>query len=120
MNSLYNLALRQSSSLQADLARLDADPAGSASTALQGQLTTTFSAFTKTVEDYEGMARKELVMSKQEKALERVKKFREEEKELKTQFERLKNRAKVRSDWWIELIRLRAACSTCWISSWVP
>ncbi len=95
MNSLYNLALRQSSSLQSDLARLDSEGGGTATAALQGQLTATFSAFSRTVEDYEGMAKRELVMSKQEKALERVKKFRAEEKELKTQFERLKNKAKV-------------------------
>lgn len=97
MNSLYNLALRQSSSLQSDLARLDADAGGASSAALQGQLTATFSAFSRTVDDYEGLAKRELVQSKQEKALERVKKFREEEKELKTQFERLKNKAKVSS-----------------------
>ena len=97
MNSLYNLALRQSSSLQSDLARIDADAGGASSAALQGQLTATFSAFSRTVDDYEGLAKRELVQSKQEKALERVKKFREEEKELKTQFERLKNKAKVSS-----------------------
>lgn len=66
MNSLYNLALRQSSAIQTDLSRLDNEPA---TAALQGQLTASLAAFSRTIDDYENIAKRELVPAKQEKAL---------------------------------------------------
>lgn len=79
MNSLYNLALRQSSSIHADLALVETSPSAS----LSGQLSASLSAFGRTIDDYESMAKRELNTQKREKALQRVKKFREEELEMR-------------------------------------
>lgn len=83
MNSLYNLAARQSASIQADLASYAADP--SSQSALRSQITASLSAMVKTVNDYEAIAKRELVIAKREKALARasnfyldIKKFREQ------------------------------------------
>ncbi|KAN0060075.1 Protein transport protein bos1 [Thecaphora frezii] len=90
MNSLYNQALRQFSSIQSDLSRLDADPH---STPVQfGPVTASLTALTRTIDEYESLAKRELIQSKQEKALARVAKFRNDYKELNTQLARLKQR----------------------------
>ncbi|PWN51503.1 hypothetical protein IE53DRAFT_48081 [Violaceomyces palustris] len=96
MNSLYNLALRQFSAIQSDISQLDngQDP----SAALQGQITASLSALSKTIDDYESLAKKELIQAKQEKALTRVAKFKEDYKELKNQLSRLKQRASNRTN----------------------
>ncbi|PWN89525.1 hypothetical protein FA10DRAFT_268066 [Acaromyces ingoldii] len=98
MNSLYNLALRQSSSIQSDLSLLESSSTAngaspSSITALSGQLAASLGALSKTVDDYEGMAKRELNTAKRQRALERVKKFREEEKELRNGFAAAKARA---------------------------
>lgn len=97
MNSLYNLALRQSSSIQSDLSLLESSSTVNGSspssiTALSGQLAASLGALSKTVDDYEGMAKRELNTAKRQRALERVKKFREEEKELRNGFAAAKAR----------------------------
>lgn len=70
MNSLYNLAGRQSAAIRSDL---DAY-AGNVSLgpSLRPQITSSISALVKTIEDYEAMAKRELVVAKREKALARV------------------------------------------------
>lgn len=73
MNSLYTLALRQSSSLQTDLTALEQSylPTGSTSStaSLNGQINASLAALDRTVEDYDSMARREIVEAKRDKAL---------------------------------------------------
>lgn len=76
MNSLYNLAGRQSAAIRTDLEAYMRDPASSV--ALRPQITASISAFVKTVEDYEAIAKRELVVTKREKALSRATNFRAE------------------------------------------
>ncbi|BGP33124.1 Protein transport protein bos1 [Rhodotorula toruloides] len=97
MNSLYTLALRQSSSLSNDIAQLSslysspsAPPASAAS--LNGQINASLAALDRTVDDYEAMARREIVEAKKEKALSRVARFREEYAELRKEYEGVKQR----------------------------
>ncbi|KAK0539337.1 protein transport protein bos1 [Tilletia horrida] len=89
-SSLYNLGLRQSSSLRADLGRLESSPDDAS---LIGQITATLAAFSRTVDDYEALARRELVPAKQEKSFARVKKFRDDAREFELQFSRIKSGA---------------------------
>lgn len=96
MNSLYNLALRQSSSIQSDLTLIESTPVESSSfTSLSGQLTASLAGLGRTVDDYESMAKRELNTQKREKAMQRVKKFREEEREMRASFANMKNRVGV-------------------------
>lgn len=90
--ALYNMALRHASSIQSDLARLESEPpSSSASVALQGQISASLASFHRTVEDYEGMSRREANEAKRDKALERVKKFREDEKGMRGRFSQAKS-----------------------------
>jgi golgi SNAP receptor complex member 2 len=82
MNSLYTLGVRQTNSLQADLERLhngDNSPsliglyrqillkrAGLIVTL--GQISASLAALHRTVDDYDSMAKREMIKSKQEKA----------------------------------------------------
>ncbi|KAK4697284.1 golgi SNAP receptor complex member 2, partial [Lecanoromycetidae sp. Uapishka_2] len=75
MNSLFNSALKQSSSVRRDLDAFAENPATS-SPALQ--------------DDYAETAKKELVIAKQEKAHERIKNFRGELADYRHTLERLK------------------------------
>ncbi|GAA6008774.1 Bos1p [Rhodotorula paludigena] len=98
MNSLYTLALRQSSSLQSDLKQLDAlssspSPAAASTSALNGQITASLAALDRTVDDYDAMARREIVDAKREKALARVARFRDEYRDLRKEYDRVKQRA---------------------------
>jgi Golgi SNAP receptor complex protein 2 len=86
MNSLYNLALRQSSSLQTDLSAITPP----ATPAQLGQLAASLAALGRTVDEYEAMARRELVPAKREKALGRVEKLREEERAFRGEMGRVK------------------------------
>ena len=72
MNALYTHALRQSTSLQADLTALEQayTSANSSNTAsLNGQINASFAALDRTVDDYDSMARREIVEAKREKAI---------------------------------------------------
>lgn len=72
VNALYTHALRQSTSLQADLTALEQayTSANSFNTAsLNGQINASFAAFDRTVDDYDTMARREIVEAKREKAV---------------------------------------------------
>lgn len=83
MNSLYNLAGRQSASIQADLTSYASDPLSQS--VLRPQITAALSAMVKTVEDYEAMAKRELVIAKREKALGRAAHFYQEIKKFREQ-----------------------------------
>ncbi|GAA5848825.1 hypothetical protein JCM8547_006357 [Rhodosporidiobolus lusitaniae] len=96
MNSLYTLALRQSSSLSADLQQLTqlyANPATASpasTSALHGQINAALAALDRTIDDYDQMARREIVEVKKEKALQRVAKFRDEYAQLRREYDRVK------------------------------
>ncbi|ETW74683.1 hypothetical protein HETIRDRAFT_437271 [Heterobasidion irregulare TC 32-1] len=92
MNSLYTLGVRQTSSIQADLERLRG---GDSSASLLGQVSASLSAMNRTIDDYDSMARREMIKAKQEKAVVRVQKFRTDYFELRKEFERLKTQAEV-------------------------
>lgn len=91
MNSLYNQALRQFSSIQSDIARIDSEGDGASSTAF-GPVTVSLSSLERTIDEYENLAKKELIQSKQDKALTRVSKFRTDYAELSSQLARLKSK----------------------------
>ncbi|KAI0081295.1 V-snare-domain-containing protein [Panus rudis PR-1116 ss-1] len=88
MNSLYTLGVRQTNSIQADLERLRN---GETSAALLGQVSASLAAMSRTIDDYDSMAKRELIKAKQEKAMMRVAKFRADYAEFRSQFEKLKN-----------------------------
>ncbi|EGO00002.1 hypothetical protein SERLA73DRAFT_180358 [Serpula lacrymans var. lacrymans S7.3] len=87
MNSLYTLGVRQTNSLHADLERLRN---GDNSVSLLGQISASLAAMQRTVDDYDSMAKREIIKAKQEKAQMRVHKFRSDYSDLKSQFERVK------------------------------
>lgn len=91
MNSLYNQALRQFSSIQSDISRLDSEGDSAPSTAF-GPVTVSLSSLERTIDEYENLAKKELIQSKQDKALARVAKFRTDYTELTSQLARLKTK----------------------------
>lgn len=97
MNSLYTLGVRQTNSIQADLERLRN---GDKSAALLGQISASLAAMHRTVDDYDSMAKREIIKTKQEKAVMRVQKFRADYTELRAQFEQIKaeSEAAVRSE----------------------
>ncbi|KZT68240.1 V-snare-domain-containing protein [Daedalea quercina L-15889] len=97
MNSLYTLGVRQTNSIQADLERLRN---GDKSAALLGQISASLAAMHRTVDDYDSMAKREIIKAKQEKAMMRVQKFRADYSEFRAQFEKFKaeQEAVVRSE----------------------
>lgn len=56
-----------------------------------GQISVSLASLARTVDDYDSMARREIVPAKQEKAFQRVKNFRKEMSEYRQQFEKLKS-----------------------------
>jgi len=90
MNSLYTLGLRQTSSIQADLDKMRV---GDTTSSLQGQISASLAALSRTVDDYDSMAKREMIATKQEKAVSRVQKFRHEHADLRSQFDTLKKEA---------------------------
>ncbi|KAI9507742.1 golgi SNAP receptor complex member bos1 [Russula earlei] len=87
MNSLYTLGVRQSSSIQADLERLRS---GDTSASLLGQISASLAGMSRTIDDYDSMARREIIKAKQEKATSRVQKFKSDYAEFRKEFERIK------------------------------
>ncbi|KAF8609057.1 golgi SNAP receptor complex member bos1 [Ceratobasidium sp. AG-I] len=88
MNSLYTLGLRQTASINGDLEKLRS---GDSSNTLQGQISASLAAFNRTIDDYESMAKTEMIKAKQEKAYMRVSKFRTDATELRLEFDRVKD-----------------------------
>ncbi|KAL1972709.1 hypothetical protein VTN31DRAFT_7123 [Thermomyces dupontii] len=89
MNSLFNTALKQSAALRRDLDLFAESPATS-SAALQGQISASLASFSRTIDDYSALSKRELIPEKQEKAFERVKNFRTALADYRQQFERLR------------------------------
>lgn len=95
MNSLYTSGVRQTSSIQTDLERMRN---GDYSPALIGQVSASLAAMSRTIDDYDTMAKREIIKSKQEKAQMRVQKFKSDYSELRSQFERLRTESAAQND----------------------
>ncbi|KAJ4165452.1 hypothetical protein LMH87_007084 [Akanthomyces muscarius] len=88
MNVVYNAALRQSKAINNDLATLQSK--GEASAAEIGNVSVTLATFTKAIDEYNSLARQEIVPKKQEEAFERVKRFRDDLAGFRSQVDNLK------------------------------
>ncbi|KAL9124564.1 MAG: hypothetical protein Q9217_006112 [Psora testacea] len=91
LNSLFNSALKQSSSVRRDLDAFSESPQTSPP-ALQGQISASLTSLARTIDDYAEMAGKELVPAKQEKAYERIKNFRGELADYRQSLDHLKKK----------------------------
>ncbi|GKT59809.1 vesicle transport V-SNARE protein [Colletotrichum tofieldiae] len=91
-NVQYNSALRQSKAIRNDLEKLSSSAAQPAALtpAEIGNVSASLTSFSKTVDEYNNLARQELVQKKQEEAFERVKRFRDDLSDFKSQIESLK------------------------------
>ncbi|CAK7210851.1 Protein transport protein bos1 [Sporothrix curviconia] len=102
MNTAFNSALKQSTSIRKDLSALStalgADPSSlqqhqqqpPVSAAAFGALSASLTAFTRTVDEYNALAKQELNPAKQEKAYDRIRNFQTELGEFRAQFDSLK------------------------------
>jgi Golgi SNAP receptor complex protein 2 len=55
-----------------------------------GQIAASLASLSRTVDDYSALSKKELIPEKQQKAFDRVKNFRDELSDYRTQFDRLR------------------------------
>ncbi|KAI0110710.1 V-snare-domain-containing protein [Hypoxylon sp. NC0597] len=93
INTQFNSALKQSTSIKRDLANLVSSPDGAPPTpAALGSLSASLTAFSRTLDEYNALAKQELNPAKQEKAYERIKNFRSELSSFRTQLDELKAR----------------------------
>ncbi|KAB5576309.1 hypothetical protein GE09DRAFT_620572 [Coniochaeta sp. 2T2.1] len=101
MNTAFNSALKQSTSIRKDLSALvspsytSSDPASSPqpsalTPAALGSLSASLTAFARTLDEYNALAKQELNPAKQEKAFERIRNFRQELHDFRSQFDGLK------------------------------
>lgn len=74
MNSLYTLCKRQVTLLQSDLALLETS-LPSAGPGLHGQIAASLSALNRTIDDYDNMAKREIVLASKDKAVAYVSSF---------------------------------------------
>ncbi|RFU30307.1 hypothetical protein B7463_g6027, partial [Scytalidium lignicola] len=88
MNTLFNTALKQSTSLRHDLS--SQSPSLPLTPATLGQISASLTSFSRTLDSYAGLAKQELNPAKQEKAQERLKSFREDLASYRTHFAELK------------------------------
>ncbi|KAG6003920.1 hypothetical protein E4U21_001598 [Claviceps maximensis] len=88
MNVQYNTALRQSKSIRTELDTLNAK--GCPSAGEIGNISASLSSFSKTLNEYNHLARQEIVARKQEEASARVKRFREDLSDFRSQLDGLK------------------------------
>ncbi|KAK3502326.1 hypothetical protein B0T13DRAFT_486954 [Neurospora crassa] len=94
MNTTFNSALKQSTSIRKDLAALSShelDPTSLTPAAL-GSLSASLTAFNRTIDEYNHLAKQELNAAKQEKAYERIRNFRSELHDFRTQLDSLKSK----------------------------
>ncbi|KAF7187740.1 Protein transport protein BOS1 [Pseudocercospora fuligena] len=90
MSALYNSALRQSKAIRADLEAL-ANNSAQNPVAIQGQITTSLTSFSRTLDDYQRTVNDELVPEKAEKGKERISNFRSELLDFRSRFAELKH-----------------------------
>ena len=96
MNSLYTLALRQCSSLSSDLQHLASLAAQNqippASSPIHSRIQSTLAELQHTVDDYDHMARREIVPQIREKAIARVERFRKDLEQYSVEYKRVQAR----------------------------
>jgi len=63
---------------------------GDTSASLLGQISASLAGMSRTIDDYDSMARREIIKAKQEKATSRVQKFKSDYAEFRKEFERIK------------------------------
>ncbi|KAI3330386.1 V-snare-domain-containing protein [Ustulina deusta] len=90
MNTQFNSALKQSTSIKRDFATLSSSPDGPPTPAALGSLSASLTAFSRTLDEYSALAKQELNPAKQEKAHERLRNFRNELTEFRAQADVLK------------------------------
>ncbi|CAG8616936.1 10080_t:CDS:2, partial [Diversispora eburnea] len=112
MNNLYKHALKQEKTLQEDITKFEKEE--DISVGIQGQISVGLTSLKRTIDDYEGLAKREMILVKQEKAFSNVSKLRENYIGLKNQFDRLKQREanKMSQNNRIELLGRRHNAST--------
>lgn len=88
-NVLFNSALKQSTTLRRDLETFSSSP-GTATPALQGQISTTLQTLSRTLTDYDALSRNEPNEDKKAKAADRLKNFRADLQSYRLQFDELK------------------------------
>ncbi|KAM7217001.1 hypothetical protein V8F06_007640 [Rhypophila decipiens] len=96
MNTSFNSALKQSTAIRKDLTNLSStsDAASGApliTPAALGSLSASLTGFSRTIDEYNQLAKQELNPAKQEKAFERIRNFRAELQDFRTQFDALKS-----------------------------
>nr|POE70463.1 protein transport protein bos1 [Quercus suber] len=91
ISALYNSALRQSKAIRADLDAFSTSSTSSSNPALQGQLTTTISSFSRTLDDYQRNIDAELVAAKAQQGRERITNFRSDLLDFRSRFAELKH-----------------------------
>lgn len=105
-NTTFNSALKQSTAIRRDLANLSSQPLATAastdspnpsasaaailSPAALGSLSASLTAFQRTIDEYNSLAKQELNPAKQEKANERIRNFRTELAEYRKEFDSFK------------------------------
>ncbi|KAI2641282.1 V-snare-domain-containing protein [Xylaria nigripes] len=90
MNTQFNSALKQSTSIKRDLANLSSSANGAPTPAVLGSLSASLTSFSRTLDEYSGLAKQELNVAKQEKANERLRNFRAELTQFRAQLDGLK------------------------------
>ncbi|KAI1200705.1 V-snare-domain-containing protein [Nemania serpens] len=90
MNTQFNSALKQSTSIKRDLANLTSASAGAPTPATLGSLSASLTAFSRTLDEYSALAKQELNPTKQEKAHERLRNFRSELTQFRAEVDGLK------------------------------
>ncbi|RDA92690.1 hypothetical protein CP533_3709 [Ophiocordyceps camponoti-saundersi (nom. inval.)] len=88
MNVAFNSALRQSRALRSEL--VDLNTKGAPTPAEIGNVSASLATFSKTLDEYQQLARQELIQKKQEEAFERIKKFRLDLSDFRSQIDAIK------------------------------
>lgn len=103
MNSLYTLALRQCSSLSSDLQHLASlssqNQIPPASSPIHARIQSTLKELQLTVDDYDHMARREIVQQIREKAIARVERFRKDLEQYNVEYKRVQARLGLPFTW---------------------
>ncbi|KAH8168667.1 hypothetical protein LIA77_11931 [Sarocladium implicatum] len=89
MNVAYNSALRQSKAIRNDLAAVHAKDQPLTPSDI-GNVSASLASFSKALDEYNNLARQEIVPKKQEEAFERVKRFRQDLTDCRSQVDALK------------------------------
>lgn len=89
MNTLFNSALKQSTSIRRDLDTFATSPSTFTPGQL-GQISSTLTSFSRTVDDYANLSRNELDTAKKDKAAERLKNFKADLASYRVQYDQLK------------------------------